>query len=165
MKTQHLLIAIGVVVAVVLLASLLKRPAQTPVASGPQQTAVPQAGAPQTAVPQPAVPQPASQVSQQGSSLRKTDAGGATWSLDLAGGMSFQALASYGVPTGAPIVVKTDIQRAGDREVAVGLRLEGQAGEQYRPVVKKDGVQVAAPALRIVNEAGKVIAQDTFKYG
>ncbi len=159
MKTQHLLIAVGVVVAVLLLVSFRNRPVQAPVASGPPQTPV-------ASVPQPAaVPQAASQMSQQGSSLRKTDAGGSTWSLDLAGGMAFQALASNGATAGAPITVKTDVQRSGDREVSVGLRLEGQAGEQYRPVVKKDGVQMAAPALRIVNEAGKVIAQDTFKYG
>ena len=150
MKTQHLLIAVGVVIAVLLLVSLRNRPVQVPVASGPQQAAVPQV---------------ASTVSQQGSALRQTDAGGSTWSLDLTGGQSFETLQSNGAKAGAPIVVKTDIQRSGDREVSVGLRLEGQAGEQYRPVVKKDGVQMAAPALRIVNEAGKVIAQDTFKYG
>jgi hypothetical protein len=160
MKTQHLFIAVGVIVAVLLLVSLRNRPTQAPVVSGPQQTAAPQATAPQASAPQPASP-----ASQQGSSLRKTDAGGATWSLDLAGGQTFQALESNGAKAGVPIVVKTDVQRSGDREVSVGLLLAGQAGEQYRPVVKKDGVQVPAPAVRIVDEAGKVIAQDTFKYG
>jgi hypothetical protein len=164
MKTQHLLIAVGVVVAVLLFVSLHNRPAHAPVAGGPPQT--PAASGPQqAAVPQALAPQATAPVGQQGSSLRKADAGGATWSLDLAGGMSFQALAANGVTAGAPIVVKTDVQRSGDRQVSVGLRLEGQAGEQYRPVVKKDGTQVAAPALRIVNEAGKVVAQGNFKYG
>jgi hypothetical protein len=169
MKTQHLLVAVGVVVAVLLIVSLRNRPAQAPVASGPQQTPVAnqpqQTAAPQTATAQAAAPQATAPVSLQGSSLRKTDAGGAGWSLDLAGGMSFQALAANGATAGAPIIVKTDVQRSGDREVSVGLRLEGQAGEQYRPVVKKNGTQVAAPALRIVNEAGKVVAQGNFKYG
>jgi hypothetical protein len=160
MKTQHLLIVVGVVVAVLLLASLFNRPAQTPAARVPQQTVVPQPAVPQTAGPQVAAP-----VGPQGSSLRKADASGDTWSLDLAGGQSFQALESSGTKAGAPIVVKTDIRRSGDREVSVGLLLEGQAGEQYRPVITKGGTRLAAPALRIVDEAGKVIAQDTFKYG
>jgi hypothetical protein len=165
MKTQHLLIVVGVVVAVLLLVSLRNRPVQAPVASGPQQTAAPQATVPQAVPPQTAVPQAAVSASRQGSSLRKTDAGGVAWSLDLAGGMSFQALGANAATAGAPIVVKTDVQRSGASEVSVGLRLEGQAGEQYRPVVKKNGTSVPAPALRIVNEAGKVVAQGNFKYG
>lgn len=150
MKTQYLLVAVGVVVAVLLLASLRKRPAPIPAARGPQRAAVPQAAAP---------------MSQQESSLRRTDAEGNTWSLDLAGGQSLAALESGGAKAGMPIVVKTDIQRSGEREVSVGLLLEGQAGEPYRPVVKKNGTQVAAPGLRVVNEAGQVVTQGTFRYG
>jgi hypothetical protein len=150
MKTQHILIAVSVVVAVLLLVSLRQRPRQTPVVVRPAPTTVPQSSP---------------LANRQGSSLRQTDAGGSTWSLDLAGGQSFPAMESNGAKPGAPIIVKTDVQRSGQREVSVGLLLEGQAGEQYRPVVKKDGTPLAAPALRIVNEAGQVVAQDTFKYG
>jgi hypothetical protein len=70
-----------------------------------------------------------------------------------------------GPKAGPPIVVKTDVQKVGEREVSIGLLLEGQAGEQYRPAVKKNGSPVAAPRLRIVNEAGQVVVQGDFQYG
>jgi hypothetical protein len=66
---------------------------------------------------------------------------------------------------GPPILVKADVQKVGEREVSIGLVLEGQAGEPYRPVVKKNGSPLSAPKLRIVNEAGQVLVQGDFQYG
>jgi len=101
---------------------------------------------------------------QSSSSLSRTDANGVAWGLDQAGGVLL-APEPNAPKAGPPILVKTDVQKVGDREMLIGLILEGQAGEQYRPVVKKNGTAVSAPGLRIVNEAGQVLAQDSFQYG
>jgi len=69
-----------------------------------------------------------------------------------------------GPKAGPPILVKTDVVRAGPA-VSIGLILEGQTGEHYQPVVKKNGNALSAPTVRIVNEAGQVIAQGSFQYG
>ena len=98
----------------------------------------------------------------QPASLSKTDANGVAWTLDQAGGA---IVSPDGPKAGPPILVKTDVQKVGEREMSIGLLLEGQAGEPYRPVVKKNGTAISAPGLRIVSEAGQVIAQDTFQYG
>jgi hypothetical protein len=96
--------------------------------------------------------------------VSRTDANGVAWALDQAGG-ALLSTEPNGPKAGPPILVKTDVQKVGEREVSIGLVLEGQAGEQYRPVVKKNGSPLSAPRLRIVNEAGQVMAQDSFQYG
>jgi hypothetical protein len=96
--------------------------------------------------------------------LSRTDANGVAWSLDQVGG-GMVAMEPNGLKAGAPILVLADVQRVADREVSIGLVLQGQAGEQYRPVVKKNGTPVAAPKLRILNEAGQVVTQGDFQYG
>jgi len=97
-------------------------------------------------------------------SLSRTDANGVAWSLDSAGG-GMVSTEPNGPKAGPPILVQANVQRVADREVSIGLILQGQAGEQYRPVVKKNGTPVAAPKLRILNEAGQVITQGDFQYG
>jgi hypothetical protein len=111
--------------------------------------------------PKPGVSTPAG---GQSSSVSRTDANGVAWALDQAGG-ALLSTEPNGPKAGPPILVKTDVQKVGEREVSIGLVLEGQAGEQYRPVVKKNGSPLSAPRLRIVNEAGQVMAQDSFQYG
>jgi hypothetical protein len=111
--------------------------------------------------PKPGVSTPAGGPS---SSVSRTDANGVAWALDQASG-GILSTEPNGPKAGPPILVKTDVQKVGDREISIGLVLEGQAGEQYRPIVKKNGSPLSAPRLRIVNEAGQVIAQDSFQYG
>jgi len=101
---------------------------------------------------------------ESSSPVSRTDANGVAWALDQAGGALVSPQPDAPQP-GPPIVVRTDVQRAGPREVSIGLILEGQAGEPYRPVIKKNGQATAAPALRIVNETGQVVAQGNFAYG
>jgi len=98
-------------------------------------------------------------------SLSRTDANGVAWAIDQAGGGPLPATEPNGPKAGPPIMVRTSVQRVADREVSIGLVLEGQAGEQYRPAVKKDGTTLSPPGLRIVNEAGQVVAQGSFQYG
>ena len=76
--------------------------------------------------------------------MSRTDANGVAWTLDQAGG-ALLSTEPNAPKAGPPIVVKTDVQRVGDREMSIGLVLEGQAGEQYRPVVKKNGARNRPP--------------------
>ncbi len=114
--------------------------------------------------PAPSAVQPIAQPMGGSSSLSRTDSSGTTWGLDQAGG-GWVSAEPNGPKAGPPILVKTDVQKVADREVSIGLILEGQAGEQYRPVVKKNGTAQSAPGVRIVNEAGQVVAEDSFRYG
>jgi alkylated DNA repair dioxygenase AlkB len=100
----------------------------------------------------------------QSMSLSRTDANGVAWSLDQVG-ESAVATEPDRPKAGPPILVQANVQRVADREMSIGLALQGQAGEQYRPVVKKNGTPLAAPKLRILNEAGEVITQGSFQYG
>jgi hypothetical protein len=113
-------------------------------------------------------PQPqretAAPVSGPSSSVSRTDANGVAWRIDQVGG-GMVAIEPNGPKAGPPILVSADVQRVADREVSIGLVLQGQAGEQYRPVVMKNGTPVAAPKLRILNEAGQVVTQGDFQYG
>ncbi len=106
----------------------------------------------------------AAPVSGPSSSLSRTDANGVAWSIDQVGG-GMVAAEPNGPKAGPPILVSANVQRVADREVSIGLVLQGQAGEQYRPVVMKNGTPLAAPKLRILNEAGAVIDQGDFAYG
>jgi len=100
----------------------------------------------------------------QAASLSRTDANGVAWSLDQVGGV-IVSTETNGPKAGPPILVQANVQRVADREMSIGLSLLGQAGEQYRPAVKKNGTPLAAPKLRILNEAGEVITQGSFQYG
>jgi hypothetical protein len=82
----------------------------------------------------------------------------------LASGQPFSG-AVDSAQAGPPITVKADVQRRGANEAAIGLILEGAGGEQYRPVVAKNGVRLPAPGLRVVDEQGKVLAEGKFQYG
>ncbi len=141
MKTTDQLRLAGIIVLVLLLAFLFYQK-QNP-RSG---TAVPTRGGAQAAA------------------LSRTDANGVAWSLDAAGG-GMVSTEPNGPKAGPPILVSANVQRVADREVSIGLVLQGQAGEQYRPAVKKNGTTQAPPKLRILNEAGQVVTQGDFAYG
>jgi hypothetical protein len=139
-RTEQLRLA-GIVVLVLLLALLFFK----------KQSAGP---APEVSAP-PGVPS---------TSVSRTDANGVSWSLDSTGG-GMVSTEPEGPKAGPPILVAANVQRVADREVSIGLVLQGQAGEQYRPVVKKNGTPVTPPRLRILNEAGQVVTQGSFQYG
>jgi len=96
-------------------------------------------------------------------SLRQTDPKGDVWQLDMASGPRRASADPNRPKAGPPIIVKTDVRRVAN-QVSIGLVLEGQAGERYR-AVRKNGRTIAAPALRIVNEAGQVVLDGSFRYG
>ena len=65
---------------------------------------------------------------------------------------------------GPPLAIRTDVQRKG-QAVSIGLSLIGRAGEQYSPQVLSSDGPSPAPKLRIVAEAGTVLASGQFEYG
>ncbi len=107
-------------------------------------------------------------VQQSAPPLQKTDKDGNTWALIPAGGQSFTSPISAdpnGAKSGPAVIVKTDVRRASDREISIGLVLAGPAGEAFQPGIMKNGARQPAPGFRIVDEAGKVLVQDNFSYG
>lgn len=95
---------------------------------------------------------------------------GSTWQFDTTG--PWAGLAQIKVKNrqttlvrlGPPFLIKPTIQRSG-ADVSIGLSIVGQAGEQYGVRATKDAKQLAAPAVKIVDESGKVLAAGKFAYG
>ncbi len=65
---------------------------------------------------------------------------------------------------GPPLNVKTEVEPAG-RQVSIGLSITGQSGEPFNPPVMKNGTVLEAPTLKIVDEAGTVLASGKCEYG
>lgn len=65
---------------------------------------------------------------------------------------------------GPPLHVKTEVEPMG-RQVSIGLSITGQSGERYNPHITKNSKALEAPKLKIVDEAGNVLASGKFEYG
>ncbi len=65
---------------------------------------------------------------------------------------------------GPPLTVKTDVNRRG-QVVSISYSIVGQVGEHYYLRIQKNGKQQPVPKLKIVDEAGKVLASGRFEYG
>ena len=95
---------------------------------------------------------------------------GSTWQLDTTGPWGNLARINAKnrrttiLRVGPPLLIKPTIQRSGS-DVSIGLSIIGQAGEQYGVRATKDAKQLAAPAVKIVDESGKVLAAGKFAYG
>ncbi|UCF17731.1 MAG: hypothetical protein JSW59_09760, partial [Phycisphaerales bacterium] len=80
------------------------------------------------------------------SSLAATDDNGDNWRLGLKGIPSQQTEGC--TKAGAPLLVKADVRGAG-RNIFIGLRIEGQAGEVYEPGAVRNGRRLPAPTFKI----------------
>ena len=98
------------------------------------------------------------------SSLTATDKNGDQWFLEMASLPYRPAGQDGSTKTGTPLLIKTDVQIAG-QDVSIGLIIEGQGGETYVPGAQKNGERRPSPGLKILDEAGKTLAADTFQYG
>jgi hypothetical protein len=65
---------------------------------------------------------------------------------------------------GPPFTIKPTVNRRGSR-VAVDFAIFGQAGEQYQATVTRNGRRGSPPAVKVVDEAGDVLASGKFAYG
>lgn len=65
---------------------------------------------------------------------------------------------------GPPLLVKTNVRKKG-QNLLIGLVVVGQAGEHYSARVRTRRETLPAPGLKIVDEGGKVLVSDKFKFG
>ena len=65
---------------------------------------------------------------------------------------------------GPPLNVKTNVRRSG-RSLSISPLVIGQAGEHYDVRVRTRRGSLPAPGLKIVDESGKVLVSDKFKFG
>jgi hypothetical protein len=65
---------------------------------------------------------------------------------------------------GPPFLIKTTATPRKE-SVRIGLRVEGQAGEEYYLGASRGKDTVREPQLKIVDESGKVVDSGQFEYG
>ena len=66
---------------------------------------------------------------------------------------------------GKALVAKVDAAVVGRMYATLGFQLTGGHGEQYSPLIKKDGRTVEAPRFTVFDEGGKKIGAGKFEYG
>lgn len=65
---------------------------------------------------------------------------------------------------GPPFLIKPKVRKSGSR-VSIDFAIIGQASEHYRNSIMRNNRRVPAPKLKIVDEAGNVLASGKFEYG
>ncbi len=65
---------------------------------------------------------------------------------------------------GPPFLIKTNVRRRG-QSLSISPLVIGQAGEHYNVRVRTSRGSLPAPGLKIVDESGKVLVSDKFKFG
>jgi hypothetical protein len=102
--------------------------------------------------------------------LAKADAAGEKWRISALGsakkeGLEIRAGETLALKLGPPLKTKIETRAIDGGRVVISLVLEGQAGEQYAPRAVKGDETPRPPKLKILDEAGKVLAQGNFEYG
>lgn len=103
--------------------------------------------------------------------LTRTDAAGAKWTLR--GGSTDGQFGKFEIrpgetltaQVGPPMVVKVEAEPPSDGAVLLNFVLVTRNGQEYSPGPEKNDQQLPAPKFKILDEAGKILAQDSFKYG
>jgi len=99
-----------------------------------------------------------------------SNAGGDNWQISFYGAQnpSSRITVSKSQTTalkfGPPLYLKSELKPTG-RQVSIGLSITGQSGERYNPRITKNGKALEAPKLKIMDEAGNVLASGKFEYG
>ena len=65
---------------------------------------------------------------------------------------------------GPPFQIKTKVLFTGSK-VAIDFNIIGKAGEHYRNVITQNNKRASAPKVKIIDEAGSVLASGKFEYG
>jgi len=65
---------------------------------------------------------------------------------------------------GQSFLIKPSISKSSSL-VSIGLSIIGRAGEHYSAAIVKNGKRLPTPKLKIVDEAGNVLASGRFEYG
>jgi len=103
-------------------------------------------------------------------SLSKTDAEGAKWTLEC---LDMGPLAKFevrggettAIKVGPPLVLKVEAFAHEAREVVLRLALAGVGGETYSVEVQKGSVRPNPPKVKVLDSAGKVLAEGNSEYG
>ena len=96
---------------------------------------------------------------------------GALWTFETdtkgAGGLSefeIRPGESTAFTIGPPFQIRASMRRY-SQDVSITFSLEGQAGERYRSLVKRNGVEAPEPSFKIVDRSGRVAHSGRFEYG
>ena len=65
---------------------------------------------------------------------------------------------------GQSFLIKPSVKKSSSL-VSIGHSIIGRAGEQYSAAIAKNGKRLPTPKLKIVDEAGNVLASGRFEYG
>ncbi len=68
------------------------------------------------------------------------------------------------IELGPPLLIKPEVAIYG-RQVDVALCIFGRSGEKYTNLICKNDRRIAAPEIKIMDEAGTVLVADKFQYG
>ena len=103
--------------------------------------------------------------------LTATDGNGESWVMyarpplgELAG-FTIRDQQTTLSPVGPPITLMVQPHRMRRQTVSISLSVVGQGGERYEPWALRSRRRSQAPKLKILDEAGTVLAQGAFKYG
>lgn len=102
--------------------------------------------------------------------LSKADAQGAKWRLSGSGsgkkeGFEIRAGETRVLRLGPPLKARIGTRAIAGGGILISLVLEGHAGEPYAPRAVKGNEVPRPPKLKILDEAGKTLAQGNFEYG
>jgi hypothetical protein len=103
--------------------------------------------------------------------LSKTDAAGVKWTLtDMSeygklGRFEIRPGETFAAKVGPPLSLKVDARDGQGGERAFSLALEGAGGEQYSVGALKGSGRVPPPKVKIVDAAGKTLAEGASEYG
>ncbi len=103
-------------------------------------------------------------------SLSKTDAEGAKWTLkclDLGPLAKFEVRGgeTTAIKIGPPLALKVDAGQPQSGRIRLKLALVGKGGETYAVGVQKGGVRPEPPKVKVLDAAGKVLAEGNSEYG
>jgi hypothetical protein len=96
--------------------------------------------------------------------------GGDTWQLESRGpwGELSKILVKNNGTTvlklGPPFQIKPKVRFTGTK-VSIDFNIIGMAGEHYRNVIMQNSKRASAPKVKIIDEAGSVLATGKFEYG
>jgi len=97
--------------------------------------------------------------------ITKTDEHGTVWTLDLASLQSLDAIRNSPNQPGEPLTVHANVRPVNPSEKSIAIIIEGQAGENYSPVILKTGKRARKPEFKVVTRRGTVIGSGEFEYG
>jgi len=66
---------------------------------------------------------------------------------------------------GQSFLIKPSVSTSSSLFSSIGLSIIGRAGEHYSAAIAKNGKRLPTPKLKIVDEAGNVLASGRFEYG